>query len=98
MITLSGLPALQMTNIVKMSLGGALAATFLNQFYLEPTSTKIMLERHQLENSSKEDSSEYQALKKSFGKLHGLSSLFNLLALIGACVYGSVLSKALLVV
>lgn len=71
--------------------------TLFNQFYLEPVSTKVMLERYDLENAEGgQDTDRYKQLKSSFGKLHGMSSLSNLIALIGAVVYGYVLSSLLL--
>jgi len=95
-ITLRFLP-LEVTNLVKGSLGGALFMTLFNQFYLEPVSTKVMLERYDLENAEGgQDTERYKQLKSSFGKLHGMSSLSNLIALIGAVVYGYVLSSLLL--
>jgi hypothetical protein len=95
-ITLRSLP-LKVTTLVSASLGGALLATLLNQFYLEPLSTKVMLERYDLENTEGgQDTDRYKELKASFGKLHGISSLSNLIALIGAIVYGSILSSLLL--
>lgn len=96
-ITLRSLP-LKITTLVSASLGGALIATLLNQFYLEPLSTKIMLERYDLETAEGgQETDRYKELKASFGKLHGMSSLSNLIALVGAVVYGSFLSSLLLV-
>ena len=80
------------------ALGMSLVMTLLNQFYLEPTSTKIMFDRYDLENSDDPNAMEtdqYKALKSSFGKLHGMSSLTNLIALIGAAVHGVCLASAL---
>ena len=77
----------------------SLAMTLLNQFLLEPKSTKIMFERYDLENSDDpkaKESSEYKKLAASFGKMHGMSSLTNLIALIGAAVHGVYLSSALI--
>ena len=82
------------------ALGVSLAMTLLNQFYLEPKSTKIMFDRYDLENSEDPnvmETDEYKALKSSFGKLHGMSSLTNLIALIGATVHGVCLASALAV-
>ena len=73
-----------------------MSMTLLNQFILEPQSTEIMLERHQLEDSGETDSERYQTLKSSFGKFHGMSSLANLLALCGGVVHAFVLSSLLI--
>ena len=76
----------------------ALAMTLLNQFMLEPKSTKIMFERYDLDNSDDpnvQETEEYKTLKASFGKLHGMSSLANLIALCGAAVHGVCLASAL---
>lgn len=76
----------------------SLLMTLLNQFLLEPKSTKIMFERYELENSDDPEAMEtevYKTLKSSFGKLHGMSSLTNLIALCGATVHGVCLASAL---
>ena len=79
-----------------MSLGSALAATLFNQFYLEPYSTKIMLERYDIENTEGGmETDRYKELKAEFGKMHGISSLSNLIALCGQVAYGFILSSAL---
>ena len=49
-LTLRSLP-LEITPVVGGSLGVALFMTLANQFYIEPYSTKIMLERYDLENT-----------------------------------------------
>ena len=75
---------------VRASLGTALAMTLLNQFWLEPVSTKIMFARYDMENSKDEDlkeSAEYKKLASSFGKFHGISSLTNLIAVCAAFVH-----------
>ena len=88
---------LEMTKLVKGSLGCALLLTLFNQFYLEPVSTKVMLERYDLENTDGgEDTDRYKELKASFGKLHGISSLTNLLALICGVIHATSLSSSLL--
>ena len=79
------------------SLGCALSATLFNQLYLEPYSTKIMLERYDLENTEGgQDTERYKFLKSTFGKMHGISSLSNLIALCGGVAYGFILSSLLL--
>jgi hypothetical protein len=84
-----------MSATANWALGTAMAMTLLNQFLLEPQSTTIMLERHDLENSGAMDSARYKELKASFGKLHGISSLANLIALCGGVAHGLVLSALL---
>ena len=57
-----------------------------------------MFERYDLENSndpSVQETEQYKTLKSSFGKLHGMSSLTNLIALCGAAVHGFCLASAL---
>ena len=96
-VTLKALKNLEVTKLVKGSLGGALLLTLFNQFYLEPVSTKVMLERYDLENTDGgEDTDRYKELKSAFGKLHGISSLTNLLALICGVVHATSLSSSLL--
>ncbi|KAF8323885.1 hypothetical protein DL93DRAFT_2092550 [Clavulina sp. PMI_390] len=62
---------------------GTIAA---NVFYLEPRTTEIMFERHRLEDKEGKAytapgvSSEMKALTQQFGAMHGLSSMFNLVA------------------
>ena len=95
-MTLRNLPV-ELTRRVTGSLVVALLATMWNQFLLEPYSTKIMLERYDLENSEGGTNTErYKELKSSFGKMHGLSSLANLIALCGAVAHSLVLSSLLL--
>jgi len=55
-----------------------------------------MLERYELENKDGTDTDRYRELRKQFGKLHGLSSLTNLLALCGTIAYGWILSGKLI--
>jgi len=74
----------------------ALVFTLVNILYLEPTSTKVMFERYELENAGKQESDEYKEAAKRFGPLHGMSSLANLGALIGAVAHSWWLGGALL--
>lgn len=81
---------------VTWSLGSALVATLVNIFFMEPYTTKIMLKRYDLENAEGgTDTDRYKELKKVFGKMHGLSSLTNLMALCGTVAYGLVLASLL---
>jgi hypothetical protein len=74
----------------------ALLMTLLNQFFLEPLATDNMMKRYNLEETSNgQGSEEYKKLKSNFGKLHGLSSLTNLVALCAAAIHGFFLSAAL---
>lgn len=71
-----------------INLGVGLVATLANLVWAEPAATESMFKRYALENvapGAGRDEAAIGALKKEFGKLHGLSSLFNLVALI-ACV------------
>jgi len=78
------------------ALGVAFGMTLVNLFYLEPTSTKVMFDRYELEEKEGgKDSDEYKKLAASFGKLHGMSSLTNLIALCGAVAHGFFLASAL---
>ena len=62
----------------------------------EPFSTKIMLERYELENKEGGRNTErYKELKATFGKFHGISSLTNLVAMCAGVAYGFVLSSVL---
>jgi hypothetical protein len=75
------------------ALAVALAVTVLNQFYLEPKSTKIMFDRYEMEDvPGGKDSDAYKKLAGDFGKFHGISSLTNLVALCGAVAHGSYLA------
>ncbi|GMH58249.1 hypothetical protein TrRE_jg756 [Triparma retinervis] len=74
-----------------------LVCSLANLLYLEPKSTSIMYSRHQLEDKGEASSDEYKALKGEFGKLHGMSSLMNLGALVGLFVHGAMMAKKLVV-
>ena len=68
--------------------GRFLAAGFisnvLNLLAIEPKSTSIMFSRYKLEKQGKTDTDQYKSLARSFGKMHGISSLTNLVSLISA--------------
>ncbi|GKZ00333.1 hypothetical protein MPSEU_000986200 [Mayamaea pseudoterrestris] len=91
--TLPGIKSL--TKQSRTALGVALAMNLFNQFILEPTATNNMLERYRMEEQGKESSDEYKALRKNFGKFHGLSSLTNLVALCGGVAHAVYLAAAL---
>ncbi|KAJ5212172.1 uncharacterized protein N7498_003818 [Penicillium cinerascens] len=74
----------------------------INLFVLRPLTTKIMRERkHQETRDGKRSydpaphSKEMVALNKRFGRVHGMSSLVNMVSLIATVWYGAVLSKRL---
>lgn len=69
---------------IAMSLAGTLA----NQVYYEPASSAVMFERFERQNAGFKNEERDKALKSQFNKLHGLSSLLNLVALIGLVVHG----------
>ena len=79
----------------EVSLAVSFVSTLLNLLYLEPTSTKVMFDRYQLEDEGKKDSNEYSEKAKSFGKLHGMSSLANLVSLLGGLIHGVRLASGL---
>ncbi|CAD7702034.1 unnamed protein product [Ostreobium quekettii] len=65
----------------------ALAATLGNWLVIEPKASTILMERYDLENSGADDEAtkdRIQTLYKTFSKMHGMSSLLNLVALCGA--------------
>lgn len=70
------------TNRAAITLGLALVASIGNMLFLEPVATKLMFERYALENleeKTAEVKAQIQALYKSFGMYHGISSLINLI-------------------
>lgn len=74
----------------------------INQVILRPLTVRTMKERkHQETRDGKKSydpaphSKEMMALNKKFGRLHGLSSLINMVSLIATVYYGVVLSKRL---
>jgi hypothetical protein len=73
-----------------------LGATLLNLFVLEPASTHNMMQRYYLEDTGGSNSAEYKRLKANFGKFHGMSSLFNLIALCGGVVHAVYLAAVLI--
>ena len=74
-----------------VTLGVGLAATLLNLVVVEPASTRSMFERYELESlgAAARDEARVAALRKEFGKLHGLSSLLNLAAVVTAVAHGA---------
>ncbi|GES62789.1 hypothetical protein P170DRAFT_439435 [Aspergillus terreus] len=77
-------------------------AGLINMFVLRPLTVNTMMERsHQETRDGKKSydpaphSQEMQALNKKFARLHGISSLLNLVCLGATIYYGVVLSKRL---
>ncbi|RHZ68143.1 DUF4149 domain-containing protein [Aspergillus thermomutatus] len=77
-------------------------AGLINQVILRPLTVRTMKERkHQETRDGKKSydpaphSKEMMALNKKFGRLHGLSSLVNMVSLAATIYYGAVLSKRL---
>lgn len=73
----------------------SLFATLANLLILEPTTTANMFERYDRENQGLKDEDRDKALKANFGKLHGLSSLANLVALVALIAHGTSLAARL---
>jgi hypothetical protein len=76
---------------IYITLAVSLVATLLNLLWLEPCATKVMFARYKMENLQAADKKEepgtdgeISKLKKEFGKLHGISSAINLVALCGS--------------
>ncbi|QRW00387.1 hypothetical protein RhiJN_28405 [Ceratobasidium sp. AG-Ba] len=65
-----------------------------NLLYLGPKTSEVMFERHKLERAEKKQysdptaSAEMKALNKSFGMLHGISSLVNLFSFLCMLAHG----------
>lgn len=80
-----------------VSLGVTLGATLINLLVIEPTTTKSMFERYALENApaASRDDARIARLRKEFSKLHGISSLFNLAALVACVAHGAWLASHL---
>lgn len=95
-LTLSKIPDV-LSKRAEVALGTAFVTTLLNLFVLEPKSTKVMFERYDLENMpGGKDSENYKELASTFGKLHGMSSLSNLVALCAAVAHGFYIASALI--
>jgi hypothetical protein len=88
----------------KLPLYGILASILCNLLYLEPTTTKVMYQRHAVEkrlgtgheigqlrpsDPVKARDPELVRLSKTFGMFHGISTLMNLIALGLGCIWYS---------
>lgn len=80
-------------------LGVAVLTAILNLGIAEPAATRVMFERYALENAEgTRDEDAIRALKKQFGKWHGISSLLNLVNIICAVGHAWFLGHAFAVV
>ncbi|OTB08357.1 hypothetical protein M426DRAFT_316980 [Hypoxylon sp. CI-4A] len=87
---------------VLLPLGTIFATGLFNLAYLLPETNKITALRRQQEKKDGKasydaapHSKEMSALNKQFGKIHGISSLLNLITLVATVVYGVNLSSRL---
>ncbi|KAI7151063.1 hypothetical protein KC324_g15303 [Hortaea werneckii] len=87
---------------VLIPIGVMFGTNLLNLLYLGPATTKVMKERkHQETRDGKKyydsgpKSQEMQRLNSSFSKLHGASSLSNVVGLAAMLFYGVVLAEKL---
>ncbi|KAI5859391.1 hypothetical protein GGS23DRAFT_325305 [Durotheca rogersii] len=79
---------------VLLPLGLMTLTGVVNLIYFLPETNKITaLRRAQEKKDGGQNSKEMAALNKQFGKLHGISSLFNLITLIATVLYGVNLSS-----
>ncbi|GLI73755.1 hypothetical protein PoHVEF18_001984 [Penicillium ochrochloron] len=99
---LSGLAAPENRYNTLLPMATVAITGLINMFVLRPLTTKTMRERkHQETRDGKKSydapphSKEMVALNKKFGRIHGLSSLVNLVSLIATVWYGAVMSKKL---
>ncbi|PWN23016.1 hypothetical protein BCV69DRAFT_105342 [Microstroma glucosiphilum] len=80
------------------ALGISMVANAINWLYLGPKATNVMFERHELEREEGIDaykdkdkaSPKMKQLSKTFGQLHGISSLLNLTSFGALILHGSV--------
>lgn len=73
-----------------INLGVGLVATLGNLLVAEPAATASMFKRYALENEGgSRNEAAITSLKKEFGKLHGISSLLNLAALVCCVAHGT---------
>lgn len=83
-------------------IGTMFVTGLVNLFYVGPETTRIMkVRKHQETKDGKKSydkgphSKEMEALNRSFGILHGISSLVNLIGFLGMCWYGVLLGEGL---
>jgi len=97
---------------IPYSLAIILACTLLNLFYFEPATTRVMYQRHAVEkrlgtgheigkirpdDPEKANDPRLKALSKTFGMLHGVSTLLNLAALGFGCSWMSQIAERMVV-
>lgn len=81
------------------TLGTVALSHAANYFFVGPTSTRVMFERHRLERSEGKSyteegiSDDMKALNTRFGFLHGISSSLNLIAFGGLVAHGLVSTR-----
>ncbi|KAI2716624.1 hypothetical protein CBS147354_6892 [Penicillium roqueforti] len=99
---LSGLAAPENRLNTLLPLATVTVTGLVNMFVLRPITTNVMRERkHQETRDGKRSydpaphSKDMLALNKKFGRVHGISSLVNLISLVATVWYGAVLSKRL---
>ncbi|KAJ5095664.1 hypothetical protein NUU61_005020 [Penicillium alfredii] len=99
---LSGLTAPENCCSTLLPMATVAVTGLVNLFVLRPLTTNVMRERkHQETRDGKKSydagphSKEMLALNKKFGRVHGISSLVNMVSLIATVYYGAVLSKRL---
>ena len=100
-------------NTIPYSLIIILACTLLNLLYFEPATTKVMYKRHAVEkrlgtgheigkirpdDPVKANDPQLKELSKTFGMLHGISTLLNLAALGFGCIWLSKCAEIMIVV
>jgi hypothetical protein len=78
-----------------LALAFIFAFTLGNLFWLEPLTSANMFKRFRLEAEGQQSSDEMKALRKNFGALHGLSSIFNFGALFCTVNHGMWLASKL---
>lgn len=76
-----------------ITLGTAVVGGLTNLLWLLPSTRSIKEARFKLEDEGKTDSPEHKELSKQFGKIHGLSLLFNLINFSALTTYGFILTK-----
>jgi hypothetical protein len=95
LVTLHGLTGGAAPRAALAELAAALACNLANLFVVEPCSTAVMLQRYELENRGEAKGAHYEALAARFGKLHGVSSLLNLGALVAVFAYAWRLARSI---
>jgi hypothetical protein len=66
----------------------------MNMLLIGPSTSRVMFKRHQMEDREETEKPEYNALKKRFGMLHGISSLLNLVCVCFGVYQGYILAQS----